>query len=251
MNIEKFVSLLELGQLYFTRADRLEDDREGTWSKATLDHLDIAAARGDKKDRIDPDTGTRYVSQSEAARIWKENVIPALQSSRRFMLVNCWREGEHESEAMWNHMPRHGERHALAIKSDLKSVVQSFPAKSRLPDMIARVQYIHYESASIPLSVTAQYFHKRIEFQDEREVRAILDMAPTRPDPNYPERSDVVAIDYSQEVCEVGMGFDIDPGALVHEVVVSPFAPNWLAELVERVVKRYGFTFPVRQSNLM
>ena len=251
MNFGKFVSMLEARQLFFTRADKLDDPFEGAWSEATLTQLDSLIEQGDNKGHKDPVTGNRYVSEKETARLWKQIILGHSQVARRYTLLNCWREGEHESEAMWNQTPRHGEKYELAIKSDFKSLVHSFPSRSRLPDIVARVQYIPYQTKEMPLSLAAPYFHKRIEFQDEREVRAIMSSTPLVPDPAHPDRDDVMAPDYSRDICDVGLGCEVNPADLIHEVVISPHAQSWLTELVARVMERYGLRIPVSQSKLL
>ena len=251
MNFAKFVSMLETRQLFFTRADKLDDPFEGAWSEPTLRLLDGLIVHGDNKRRTDPVTGDSYLSEKEAARSWKQIIGGHSQVERRFTLINCWREGEHESEAMWNQTPRHGEKYELAIKSDFKSFVHSFPSRSRLPGMVARVEYIPYQTKEMPLSLAAPYFHKRIEFQDEHEVRAIMSATPLVADPAHPDRDDVKAPDYSRDICDIGLGYEVNPADLIHEVVMSPHAPSWLTELVVRVIGRYGLKSPVSQSRLL
>ena len=250
MNFSKLVSLLETRELFFTRADKLDDAYEGAWSEATIAQLDGLIEHGDTEARSDPVTGHKYVSERETARLWKQIIQGHSQKERQYTLINCWREGEHESEVMWNRTPRHGEAYELAIRSDFKSLVRSFPNGSRLPDIVARVDYIPYQKKEMPLSLAAPYFHKRIEFQDEHEVRAIMSATPLVPDPAHPDRDDVVVPDYSSEVCDVGLGYEINPADLIHEVVISPHAPSWLAGLVKRVIERYELNFPVSDSNL-
>ena len=103
----------------------------------------------------------------------------------------------------------------------------------------------------MPLSLAAPYFHKRIEFQDEREVRAIMSATPYVPDPAHPDRDDVKVPDYSRDICDVGLGYEVNPVDLIHEVVISPHAQSWLTELVARLMERYGLQIPVSQSQLL
>lgn len=250
MNFAKLVSLLETRELFFTRADKLDDAYEGAWSEATIAQLDDLIVYGDTARRHDPATGGEYTSERETARLWKQIIQAHSQKDREYTLINCWREGEHESEAMWNRTPRHAETYELAIRSDLKSLVHSFPNGSRLPDIVARVEYIPYQTKEMPLSLAAPYFHKRIEFQDEREVRAVISATPMVPDPAHPDRDDVMAPDYSSEICDVGLGYEVNPTDLIHEVVISPHAPSWLAGLVRSVIERYGLNVPVSDSKI-
>ena len=57
-------------------------------------------------------------------------------------------------------------------------------------------------------------------------------------------------IDLSRDICEVGMYHEVEIKTLVHEVVVSPFSPEWFSELVQSVAVRYDLAAPVRKSSL-
>ena len=83
-----------------------------------------------------------------------------------------------------------------------------------------------------------------IDFTHEQEVRAIIRCHNNR----ETDRDDVKEIDYSRDVCEVGIPFVIDPVDLIQEVVVSPYAETWLLGLVQSVCRRYGMNKPVRLS---
>ena len=54
-----------------------------------------------------------------------------------------------------------------------------------------------------------------------------------------------------RDVCDVGLGYEVNPADLIHEVVVSPHAPSWLTELMVRVIERYELRIPVSQSRLL
>ena len=167
----------------------------------------------------------------------------AIEPQRRFTLINCWHASEHESEAMWKLYS--GQGNGIAITTDFRTLVHSFT--DRVPDIIANVKYISYEHQLIPpLNLYAPFLHKRVNFEHEREVRAIIRHH------NYKEtdREDVREIDYSRDVCEVGIPFAVDPADLIQEVVVSPYAESWILELVQSVCKRYGINKPIRLSGM-
>lgn len=63
---------------------------------------------------------------------------------------------------------------------------------------------------------------KRISFQHEKEVRALL--LDSLHNPDAPE----------------GVYCEVDLGALVHEIITAPFAHDWFVDLVRSLAKRYG-----------
>lgn len=47
-----------------------------------------------------------------------------------------------------------------------------------------------------------------------------------------------------------GIRCDVDLTKLVEQEVVTPFAQDWLVEVVQGVAGRYGLTAPIRKSAL-
>ena len=52
------------------------------------------------------------------------------------------------------------------------------------------------------------------------------------------------------DICEIGINVDVDVDTLIQEVVVDQRADDWLLELVELLVARYGIEAPVVRSAL-
>jgi hypothetical protein len=49
---------------------------------------------------------------------------------------------------------------------------------------------------------------------------------------------------------DIGLKIQVDLKALVSEILVSPQAPPWLADLAQRITCKYGFSWAVKQSTL-
>ena len=47
------------------------------------------------------------------------------------------------------------------------------------------------------------------------------------------------------------MSFNIDVNTLIDEVIVSPYAEDWITETVSSVVQKYGYNFEVNPSTLL
>ena len=53
------------------------------------------------------------------------------------------------------------------------------------------------------------------------------------------------------DICDTGMLFNIEVNELIDEVIVSPYAEDWITETVRSVVQKFGFNFKVNPSTLL
>ena len=214
----KFISLLEARALFFARADRLGDPFEGSYAKVNQTLRPIIY-----KDQISPE------KLAEISQFYKE--------SRRFTLINCWHENDTESEAMWRLYSR--EREGIAIKTTFERLRDSFTTDETI--LIGRVNYVDYQTHFTREDNTfGAYLDKRKSFEHEREVRAIVQKFPSKNG----------AIDLTTDICEVGIGFDVDINLLVHEVVVDARTDDWFLGLIKSIADRYDMNAPVTRSVL-
>ena len=218
LDFTKFVSLLDKQSLFFSRADKLGDPFEGSYSKMNLQMRPLIY-----KDQI-PDHALQQLSEF-------------VKQSRRFTMINCWHRSAYESAAMWRLYAR--EHDGVAIKTNFQSLSDSLQGSKDV--FIGSVSYIDYDLEFIREDNSmAPFLNKRRSFEHENEVRAIMHEIP----------SNEHGIDLSRDICEVGMYHEVEIKTLVHEVVVSPFSPEWFSELVQSVAVRYDLAAPVRKSSL-
>ena len=219
MDFTKFIALLEKGELFFARSDKLNDPFEGSFPKKN--------------------TKARYVNLHPE---FKEAIssLPSLMSAfwmqlKRFTLVSCWHKSNYESEAMWKlYASTNG---GLAIKTRFDSFVRSFITEEKIH--IGQVQYVDYDNDLIPEDdPLSPYLHKRKSFEHEQEVRAIVQNVPT-------SRLTELQDDY-----DIGTYYEVDLNLLIQEVVVDPFTPEWFLELVNLVAERYDLQAPINKSHL-
>ena len=166
--------------------------------------------------------------------------LPGIHETfRRYVAVNCWHSSEYESAAMWNRYAR--DHDGVAIKTDFRSLAASFTDPTTVH--IGRVEYVDYRSTFIPEhSIYPAFLCKRISFEYEREVRALITEFPP---------SDGAGLGaHSPDVWDVGRYCQVELGQLIHEVVVSPLSPEWFIQLVQSVASKYGLRSPVRRSSL-
>ena len=229
MDFTKFVSLLEKQALFFARADKLKDDPfEGAWPNLSRERLQkfFEELNNPNRDQL-LQTSLTFIK-----------VLP------RFTLINCWHESPHESAAMWKLYAT--DDNGIAIKTDFDSFKRSLTCSESI--YVGRISYVDYENHFIPENnLFSPFLHKRQSFEHEREVRAITVEFPLKAGTDNPP---CFEIDDSQDICDVGIYYEVDLSLLIQEVIVAPYAPDWLIELVQSVATRYDLKAPVIKSRL-
>ncbi len=207
MDLTRFVSLLEDSALFFSAPENFEDPYEGSLSQANKTSRNFVHSR------------TGQIVQSSDA------------TDRIKVVVSCWYAAQHESAAMWNLYAKSTD--AIAICTTYKKLRQLLPPVTRL----GLIKYVNYKKAWIPEDRPLHRFmHKRLSFQHEHELRALIDLGA----PEVPL--------IGQEV-ELGLKVPIDLNRLLNKIYVAPKSAEWFLELVERICIRYGLKQrPVRSS---
>lgn len=220
MDLTQLVSMLEEKGLLFTRADLFDDKFEGTMSRPLHESLDA---------------NSPWVTQAHTG---------VLQLNKGWSFVNCWHMNEVESAAMWK------------IYSTSKDSVCLQTTFARLRDVLPKddvyigvVNYILYDRDMIPDdNGLSPLFYKRKSFEHERELRALWCNIKNM-DCNGPP-SNVYPDDYHPDPREY-VWKQVDLGALIENVYVSPTAGPWFLELLKKVLGRYGLNnVPAHQSGL-
>jgi hypothetical protein len=153
MDLAKFLALLVDKALYFSRADLLGDNFEGSVSLAN--HREYIKRYQANPERVAP-PGTVNFS-----------------GIREFVYINCWHMNEFESAAMWSLYG--GEKGAIAIRSTYAALAAALPDEA----ILGMVTYADYNSDLIPEKyISSLYMHKRFSFSHEHEVRAVISKIP-------------------------------------------------------------------------
>lgn len=207
MDLTRFMALLEDSAVFFSAAEEFEDPYEGALSQAN-----------------------RAIRSFVHSRVPKTNQTPE-SSARARVVVSCWYAAQHESAAMWSLYAKSTD--AIAVCTTYKKLRQLLPPVARL----GLVRYVNYKKAWIPEdSPLHRFMHKRLSFQHEHELRALIDL----------DSPDVPLLGHE---IENGLKVPIDLNRLISKIYVSPKSASWFLELVERVCKRYKLrVLPVRSS---
>jgi hypothetical protein len=147
---------------------------------------------------------------------------------RRFVVVSCWHAADGESDAMWRLYSKSG--YGIAITTSRESAADK--------GYVIDVKYIDFILEKASLHIPSDVFeYKRRAFKHEAEVRAIITRYPqTGFEDGMPRMSRPID---AQEFPERGYAVDIDLGQLINNVVISPSAPDWFFEVVQRIVVKY------------
>ena len=222
MDFTKFVAMLDRGGLFFPRVELLGDRFEGSLPLANR-NLQESLPAGEYKIPMEA------LEAMSRFRRW----LP------RWTFISCWHMNETESAGMWSLYGQ--DEKAVALQSTYKLLRASLDEEV----LIGKVCYIDYATDVIPEYNTFFAFtHKRKSFEHERELRAVIGDLPLKESPY-----EGPPIDYDRPVV-AGVWKDLDLKDLLETVYVSPDAPGWFAELVKRVMDRYGLDVQLTQSSL-
>ncbi|AQM61455.1 hypothetical protein [Clostridium baratii] len=220
MDFTKFVDILENEALFFTRSDRFKDKFEGTLPIAN----EVIKERESKVDYED-----------------RKLKLKLIKEVRKHMLISCWHINDSESDAMWKLYSQSTQ--SIAIQTSFGRLKEAFKKTDETVN-IGKVKYIDYNLDVINEdSLYNFWLHKRKAFSHENELRAIIC------------RCDISKIKYTnlniKDIpSDYGENIDVDLNMLIDSVYVSPLAEQWFADLVEKVIRRYGYNFDVNYSKL-
>lgn len=216
MDFTRFVSLLQNRGLFFPMVAKLEDPFEGSF------------ARGNE--------ALRSRVYRHMPNPYKVTAGELVQKLRDHVAVSCWHINERESAAMWKLYSKSDE--AVCVQSTFRKLNAAVGSVAK----IGVVRYVDYETSWIPESnPLAPFLYKRLSFEHEREVRAII------------PPSDVGSIlsGETKRFSEGGCWVPMQLPEVVDRVLVAPDAPAWLASLVRQVTAHYQFnSIPVALSTL-
>jgi hypothetical protein len=218
MDLTRFIGLLETASLFFCRADLFQDAFEGSLTQGNIEQRESLGP----PDPSDP----AYIDVPYSK-------MPKLTA------INCWSCLEFESAAMWSLYCPEGP--GIAVRTTFAHLCEALAASKQLKVAIGKVTYVDYEAATVPDGhLLAPFLHKRQSFAHEHEVRALIQRMPDSTMANRPNPFKRLG----------GIQVDVTLDTLIERIYVSPTAPEWYSNLVERVARRYKIAAEVHQSSL-
>jgi hypothetical protein len=111
-----------------------------------------------------------------------------------------------------------------------------------VPILVGKVRYLDYQSAAMPENnLFAPWFHKRLGFATEHEVRAVAQFM------EWTTQNEPVSTPYAERGVEV----PVDLVGLISELRVSPTSSPWFVDLVNAVLAKWELPLEGRQSDLL
>ena len=199
MTIDKFMSMLNEGVLYFPNVYLFNDKYEGSLSKNSLEEV-YKTNLLHENTPIKQDEAFLNQKEHSGSPLWKSDediILKRLHSfqtllndfSNHLMFCNCWFLKETESHSMW---AEYGDKSptSIAIVTTVDDLIKSF-GYTQYHIHVGKVKYKDYRTEHIegyedfssmdlknPDNVLKLFYapimHKREIYDDEHEVRAII-----------------------------------------------------------------------------
>jgi len=192
-----------------------------------------------------PEDFFQVVQRSDAfgAGVGPHQWLRFCHHTRSEIFLNCWHLSQHESYAMWKLYA--GVDAGIAIKSTfrrLKDVLQ-------MSQEHCGVGLTNYDTSHLEMNAVALAMYKRPHFQYESEVRAMVwrdcqemffDMDSSEPLPEpLPARAGPLHVKVRVEIA-----------CLIDEVVLAPWSPPYLGDVLHDIMKAYDFKPSIRVSTI-
>ena len=209
MSLEKYIHMLLTGGLFFSSPDKLDDPFEGSLPAVTIERL----RSKETAQNIEKMTKAKYV-------------------------ISCWHEMEYESDAMWRLYAGRG--CGIAIKADFGSLI-TFVGDMDGPGtdyMAGNVEYVDYKTEDIPVLYGKSLFYKRKSFSHEREVRVVCYVS-----------KELLPENLSKNLSDGRMLWKGKLDELIHKIVVSPLAEEWMYDVVLETTERFSKSLAEKVTN--
>ena len=245
LTFEKFVSLLELEAMWFSRLGALQDKYECTNPQgARAKVLALAKSREVVEKRLPPGMLDYLLKATDQGRG---------ESGRQMGAVNCWFLGQDESEKMWSEYGQEGK--GVAIRSTVRRLASSFQITGdyALVSAVGRIHYVDFESHEMDAydanNLLRVSFIKDKSYASEQEVRIVTLNSLHSGCLN----ANGHAVAERQPVFDPnGKGFYVKCRLqeLIQAVIVGPNVQPHFFTLVKRLVNRYRLFVEVEPSKL-
>lgn len=244
--LARFLSLLELEAMWFSRLGALQDRFECTDPRGVRARLMALAKNPDTQGQPLP-----FGSWEQLLTLTEQGCCG--DDGRKMGAVNCWFLGNSESEKMWKKYGDEGK--GIAIRSTVMRLATAFQITGLYAQVsrVGRVEYVDFEShdmGSRGNDLAFAPFIKDNAFSAENEVR-IVTLNSFHSGCLYPDGSQA-GCPGSQIFCPDIKGFYIkcDLKRLIRSIIVGPNTETNFRELVKRLVGRYRLMVDVEHSKL-
>ena len=231
LDITKYLSMLQKNSLFFCRLDKLEDQFEGTTSKANFnDKVKLLKHLSDIGYFNSPLTEDQIINkvrgQYEVQKKFKSTFC-----------VNCWNKYEKESAALWKIYSDFNK--GIMIKSSISKLEKAFELVE-IKIQLSEIHYLdHQKDKMLDGNMNYPVIHKHEAYNFEDEVRLI-----------HLIKQSYWEMDWSKEEVEEGIYINTNLNELIEEVVIGPYSPKWFYELIQNISDKYKLNKPIKKSLL-
>jgi hypothetical protein len=231
IDVVKLLSLLSKNSLFFCRLDKLEDQFEGTVAKRNYEYR-IGWYKETNYLMDKPLTNNEIVAQVEEMYEYDKKV-------KEVYCICCWNKADKESAALWKIYSDFGK--GIMIKSSVNNLIAAFketPEEIR----ISEVKYLDYNKDLMKDGNTFfPLIHKQNAYDYEGEIRLIHSV-------DFPQIGKT--FDWSKEEIQEGKLLCVDLNLLIDEIIIGPFSPKWMIDLIVDLTEKYGLKKPITKSKL-
>ncbi len=240
----KFISLLTYQALWFAKLNTLQDQYEGGIPPLVEESM---RKQGEEwKATFDAPEYHRQIDN------WPTDNV---RYGRELTVANCWFLGEQDTWRMWDEYA--GTSEGVAIRSTIRKLATHVyaPADPSI-SQIGRVTYVPFETHRMPVHLAHQAperaFIKDQRFAHEKEIRIITLSIKTsccismKGVPYSPEE---LSGKHMNNPENQGLYIIADVKRLIDGIVLSPRAPEWFMNLVQRIVELCALGVPVTKSS--
>jgi hypothetical protein len=150
--------------------------------------------------------------------------------------VNTWHQNDEENYAMWNIYARN---YGVAIQTNYRKLKECFH-KTDKPVHIGKVIYFNERDEQLPVNdPLASVIRKRCIYQYENEIRCCYLMTEDEKDVTWEDQGDYH-----------GVFIEVDLHLLIEKIYVSPYAPRWFRNLVEKTSNAFGLQKEIVHSKV-
>ncbi len=238
MDLERFVTMLVSGALRFTKASIFRDDPWEGFCKVILPNTPLPEP--------DASGAVRLRSGEEFQAAIAHSTSKYLNATREHLYVNSWSLAT-DSMAMWKIYGWNGRglaiqssiaRYKTALQFDVPSDHYTFGSVTYVNDIAASPSVVEdltvdplFPGPRLWQRITAKGLIKRSGYEYEREWRGALYQDP---------RPDITGVDIT---CELDN--------LIDTVFIGPYADEFMLQVIEDLMSRFGLAKAVSRSDLL
>lgn len=232
MDLSKFVWMIQNKALFFANFKNFDDPFEGRFPYEDV----IEICKSIRKENKD-------ISEEKAlenAKVYVKNTNGAIHEYADYF-INCWHRNEFESEAMWKIYSELDM--GIAIQSTYKildgCLLKYYESEEVFVGEVNYNKTTDWVHGIGNPTIYTPFYHKRISFEHEREIRAIMVRPKDNDQSKTMNNNHSNILEYKRNSELIGLQVPISLEELIKNVYISPKASSYFTMLVKTILKEY------------